>query len=89
MLWATRPWALIKFLDLESGRLFEVGANSRLGAYSNKYGSCTLMLITKQLLLKLDMLSLKYSSNFTKFLSNFFNFEQLLGNFLTYFLAAF
>ena len=22
------------------GRLFEVGANSRLGAYSNKYGSC-------------------------------------------------
>ena len=27
------PWALIKFLDLESGRLFEVGAYSRLGAY--------------------------------------------------------
>ena len=26
-------WALIKFLDLESGRLFEVGAYSRLGAY--------------------------------------------------------
>ena len=25
--------ALIKFLDLESGRLFEVGAYSRLGAY--------------------------------------------------------
>ena len=23
------------------GRLFEVGANSRLGAYSNKYGSPT------------------------------------------------
>ena len=23
----------------EAGRLFEVGANSRLGAYSNKYGS--------------------------------------------------
>ena len=22
----------------EAGRLFEVGANSRLGAYSNKYG---------------------------------------------------
>ena len=22
----------------EGGRLFEVGANSRLGAYSNKYG---------------------------------------------------
>ena len=29
----TAPWALIKFLDLESGRLFEVGAYSRLGAY--------------------------------------------------------
>ena len=27
------PWALIKFLDLERGRLFEVGAYSRLGAY--------------------------------------------------------
>ena len=27
------PWALIKFLDLESGRLFEVGAYSRLGTY--------------------------------------------------------
>ena len=27
------PWALIKFLDLESGRLFEVGAYSRLGAF--------------------------------------------------------
>ena len=26
-------WALIR-----GGRLFEVGANSRLGAYSNKYG---------------------------------------------------
>ena len=23
----------------EAGRLFEVGTNSRLGAYSNKYGS--------------------------------------------------
>ena len=47
------------------------------------------MLITKQLLLKLDMLSKKYSSNFTKFLSNFFKFEQLLSNFLAYFLAIF
>ena len=28
-----RGWELIKFLDLESGRLFEVGAYSRLGAY--------------------------------------------------------
>ena len=34
------PLALIKFLDLESGRLFGVGVYSRLGAYSNtgKYG---------------------------------------------------
>ena len=47
------------------------------------------MLITKQLLLKLDMLSKKYSSNFTKFLSNFFNFKQLLTNVLAYFLATF
>ena len=27
------PWALIKFVDVESGRLFEAGAYSRLGAY--------------------------------------------------------
>ena len=31
-------WALINFSCLWDGRLFEVGANSRLGAYSNKYG---------------------------------------------------
>ena len=30
------PWALIKFFCLQD--LIEVGANSRLGAYSNKYG---------------------------------------------------
>ena len=37
--WAlVRGWALIKFFCLQDGRLFEVGANSRLGAYSNKYG---------------------------------------------------
>ena len=29
----TWPWALIKFLDFERGRLLEVGAYSRLGAY--------------------------------------------------------
>ena len=28
-----RPGALIKYVDLESGRLFEVGAYSRLSAY--------------------------------------------------------
>ena len=46
-------WALINFFCLWDGRLFEVGANSRLGAYSNKYGilnvtqqcRCSLMLI--------------------------------------------
>ena len=32
-------WALIKFFCLQDGRLFEVGANLRLGAYSNKYGT--------------------------------------------------
>ena len=31
-------WALINFFCLLDGRLFEVGANSRLGAFSNKYG---------------------------------------------------
>ena len=31
-------WALIKFFCLQDGRLFEVGPNSRLSAYSNKYG---------------------------------------------------
>ena len=37
--WALiRGWALIKFFYLQDGRLFEVGANSRLGACSNKYG---------------------------------------------------
>ena len=29
-------WALIKFFCLQDGRLFEMGANSSLGAYSNK-----------------------------------------------------
>ena len=37
--WALiRGWALINFFSLWDGRLIEVGANSRLGAYSNKYG---------------------------------------------------
>ena len=34
-------WALINFFCLWDGRLLEVGTNSRLGAYSNKYGTCT------------------------------------------------
>ena len=33
--WALiRGWALINFFCLQDGRLFEVGANSRMGAYS-------------------------------------------------------
>ena len=36
--WALiRGWALINFFCLWDGRLFEVGANSTWGAYSNKY----------------------------------------------------
>ena len=36
--WAfIRDWALINSFCLQDGRLFEVGANSRLGAHSNKY----------------------------------------------------
>ena len=34
-----RGWALINFFCLQDGRLFKVGANLRLGAYSNKYGT--------------------------------------------------
>ena len=30
-----RGWALINFFCFQDGRLLEVGANSRLGAYSN------------------------------------------------------
>ena len=37
--WALiQGWALINFFCLWDGCLFEVGANSRLGAYSNNYG---------------------------------------------------
>ena len=38
--WALiRGWALINFFCLWDGRLLEVGANSRLVAYSNNYGN--------------------------------------------------
>ena len=38
--WALiRGWALINFSYLKGGRLFEVGAYSRLGSRSNKYGT--------------------------------------------------
>ena len=30
-------WVLINFFCLSDGRLFQLGANSRLGSYSNKY----------------------------------------------------
>ena len=44
--WALiRGWALINFFCLWDGRLFKVGANSRLGAYSNKYGKYRATLI--------------------------------------------
>ena len=33
-----RGWALINFLGFQGGRLFEVGAYSKVGAYLNKYG---------------------------------------------------
>ena len=33
-----RGWALRNFFCLQDERLFEMDANSRLGAYSNKYG---------------------------------------------------
>ena len=36
--WEEEGWALINFFCLKDRRLFEVGAISRLGAYSNKYG---------------------------------------------------
>ena len=37
--WALiRDWVLINFFYLQDGCLFEVDTNSRLGAYSNKYG---------------------------------------------------
>ena len=54
--WALiRGWAPINFFCLSDGRLFKVGANSRLDAYSNKYGNCfgqnlskTVQVTTKQ-----------------------------------------
>ena len=42
--WALiRGWAVINFFCLLDGRLFEVGASSRLGAHSNKYGMYTMI----------------------------------------------
>ena len=54
--WALiRGWALIKFFCLQDGRLFEVGANSRLGAYSNKYGTFIKIYSNSSVLLKMRM----------------------------------
>ena len=41
-----RGWALNNFFCLKDGGLFEEGANSRLGAYSNKYGKFETQCIT-------------------------------------------
>ena len=38
-IWGGGGWALINFLGFQGGRLFEVGAYSKVGAYSNKYGN--------------------------------------------------
>ena len=43
--WALiRGWAVINFFYLSDGR-FEVGAYSRLGAYSNKYGNLSVHVV--------------------------------------------
>ena len=34
-----QEWTLINFLGFQVGRLFEVGAYSKVGALSNKYGT--------------------------------------------------
>ena len=48
--WALiRGWALIQFFCLRDGRLFEVGANSRMGAYSNKYGISIILKLRRQI----------------------------------------
>ena len=45
--WAIiQGWALINFFCLQDGYLFEVGANARLGAYTNKDGTSTLIFIS-------------------------------------------
>ena len=47
-------WALINFFCLQDWRLFEVGANSRLGAYSNKYGK--LQLLNSMIIFKIQVM---------------------------------
>ena len=43
-----RGWAFINFFYLQGGRLFEVGAYSRLGTQSIKYGSYVYTPIQRQ-----------------------------------------
>ena len=44
--WALiRGWALSNFFCLQDGYLFEVGANAKLGAYSNNYGTSSFGLL--------------------------------------------
>ena len=51
--WALiRGWALINFFSLSDGCLFEVSANSRLGAYSNKINTVTINAIGLQYALR-------------------------------------
>ena len=51
--WALiRGWALINFFCLSDGCLFEVSANSRLGAYSNKINTVTINAIGLQYALR-------------------------------------
>ena len=65
-LFDNRPgiWALSKFL--ESGRLFEVGAYSRLSAYSNKYG---ILLDLALLILIFDGVTVKNGNSYIQLTS--------------------
>ena len=67
--WALiRGWALINFFCLWDGRLFELGANSRLGAYSNKYG--IFPTVKSDLLLSVVQILQCSNSGFDRYLCN-------------------
>ena len=59
-------WALINFFCLYYRRLFEVGANSMLGAYSNKYGSIGLIFFFIALTFVLRMTNIYWPKNKNK-----------------------
>ena len=44
-------WALINFFSLCDGRLFDLGANSRLSASSNKYGMLEPSVVEEEVIL--------------------------------------